>query len=633
MSTLRVNNLQIGQSGTAAQNFTLYQPTTPDGTLRLAVGNSGATTGDVLSVSSTGLSVTGTLSATGNVTLSGGTANGVLYLNGSKVATSGTALAFNGTNLTLGTAGALLQMARLTDGSVTGSVGSRTSGNFSLYNSGGSSTEITVAASDIRFDIGASEQMRLTSTGLGIGTSSPSNYSSAAYNLVIAGTGQRGMTISSTDSNQCSIFFANSTVGAAQYAGYLAYFHSNNSLAFATNSTERMRLDSSGNLGIGTSSPDVKLVVKAGNGNQLVLDNAGETYTQMGFKTGGTARGTIWASATDFSLYTYSTQPIIFWTNATERMRLDSSGNLGLGTSSPQNRLDLGGPSSGRGITWENYANVFSEYSSGALYLSSNYYGNIGSSGFKTSSTASFGAAGISVSGTSGSGNGGLIQFFVDPATSKTAGNAFTPTERARITSGGYFKASYNGSYIGSTNNYHELVGGAGGDWMLRARNTAGTAPYGIFIDYNSASPNGTASEFIYCQDSGPTLRMSVRSNGGIANYSANNVNLSDRREKTNFAPAGEYLSKICAIPVQTFNYIDQNLEEDPGLTLGVVAQDVQAVAPELVMESNWGTKDEPKMRLSIYQTDLQYALMKAIQEQQAIIETLTARVAALESK
>ena len=73
MSTLRVNNLQIGQSGTAAQNFTLYQPTTPDGTLRLAVGNSGATTGDVLSVSNTGLSVTGTLSATGNVSFDGGT--------------------------------------------------------------------------------------------------------------------------------------------------------------------------------------------------------------------------------------------------------------------------------------------------------------------------------------------------------------------------------------------------------------------------------------------------------------------------------------------------------------------------------------------------------------------------------
>ena len=136
-------------------------------------------------------------------------------------------------------------------------------------------------------------------------------------------------------------------------------------------------------------------------------------------------------------------------------------------------------------------------------------------------------------------------------------------------------------------------------------------------------------NDFLYCRDT-TAVRARIYSNGGLANYSANNANLSDRREKTNFAPATSYLDKICAIPVQTFNYIDQNLEEDAGLTLGVVAQDVQAVAPELVMESNWGTKEEPKMRLSIYQTDLQYALMKCIQEQQALIEQLQADVATL---
>jgi hypothetical protein len=157
-------------------------------------------------------------------------------------------------------------------------------------------------------------------------------------------------------------------------------------------------------------------------------------------------------------------------------------------------------------------------------------------------------------------------------------------------------------------------------------RNSNAT-PYGIVCNYSGAAPNNTGSQFIYLDDTGG-LRMEVRSNGGIANYSGNNSNLSDRREKTNFAPATSYLEKICAIPVQTFNYIDQNMEEDGGLTLGVVAQDVQAVAPELVKESNWAKQgDEPKMRLSIYQTDLQYALMKCIQEQQAIIESLKARL------
>jgi hypothetical protein len=51
------------------------------------------------------------------------------------------------------------------------------------------------------------------------------------------------------------------------------------------------------------------------------------------------------------------------------------------------------------------------------------------------------------------------------------------------------------------------------------------------------------------------------------------------------------------------------------------------------VSESNWGTEENPKMRLSIYQTDLQYALMKSIQELSAANEALTARIAALEAK
>ena len=56
MSTIKSNNCQLGQSVTATNNFTWYQPSTPDGTVRLGVGNSGATTSDVVSVSSAGLS-------------------------------------------------------------------------------------------------------------------------------------------------------------------------------------------------------------------------------------------------------------------------------------------------------------------------------------------------------------------------------------------------------------------------------------------------------------------------------------------------------------------------------------------------------------------------------------------------
>ncbi len=54
MSTLKTNNVQVGQSVTATNNFTLYQPSVPDGTVRLGVGNSGATTADVITANSSG---------------------------------------------------------------------------------------------------------------------------------------------------------------------------------------------------------------------------------------------------------------------------------------------------------------------------------------------------------------------------------------------------------------------------------------------------------------------------------------------------------------------------------------------------------------------------------------------------
>jgi hypothetical protein len=221
--------------------------------------------------------------------------------------------------------------------------------------------------------------------------------------------------------------------------------------------------------------------------------------------------------------------------------------------------------------------------------------------------------------GTSVTGNGMYL-----PA-ANTLGFSTNGTEQARIDSSGNL-------LVGTTSAFARLgVYGSNTDIQRIYSTLASSASYTFISMFSDgATPSAPTG----------TLRVNIVTNGGIQNYSANNVNLSDRREKTNFAPATSYLEKICAIPVQTFNYIDQNLEEDGGLTLGVVAQDVQAVAPELVTESNWASKDEePKMRLSIYQTDLQYALMKCIQEQQALITqqaaaltTLTERITALEN-
>jgi hypothetical protein len=290
-------------------------------------------------------------------------------------------------------------------------------------------------------------------------------------------------------------------------------------------------------------------------------------------------------------------------------MRIDSSGNVGIGASSPGARLDVQGVILGRGD------------SSNATFTSP------GQIAFKRSNNSPF----FSFHSNDGTRIGYIQMDSAGAANITLAVNqplyfATNDTERARITSGGDF-------LVGTTTTQGKVTieNPTNGTFTINSRNTqsSGNDAYGIVSTFPNFAPNNTSSFFYYGSDNS-AVRFEVRGNGGIANYSANDVNLSDRREKTNFAPAKNYLETICAIPVQTFNYIDQNLEEDDGLTLGVVAQDVQEVAPELVMESNWGTQDELKMRLSIYQTDLQYALMKCIQELKAELDTVKAELATL---
>jgi hypothetical protein len=228
--------------------------------------------------------------------------------------------------------------------------------------------------------------------------------------------------------------------------------------------------------------------------------------------------------------------------------------------------------------------------------------------------------------------------------------------ERARISSDGTFRVKGAGT-AGSTDAF-QVAGAApadaaridsSGNLLVGTTSALGTGkvgflqsasgqvltmqnsnavPYGIACAYTGAAPNNSSSQFLYCDDTGG-LRMEVRSNGGIANYTTNNSPLSDRRLKKDITPAGSYLEKICAIPVVNYFYKDQT---DDLVNLGVIAQDVLAVAPELCNEEGWGTKDEDGSNyLGIWETDIQYALMKCIQEQQALITQLTARITALE--
>ena len=436
-----------------------------------------------------------------------------------------------------------------------------------------------------------------TSQNVGVGTGSP------AAKLAITATGDgtfnSQVVISPVSgANPAKITF-NPTISSG-IAGL-----SDGSVAFYGNgaNTERMRIDSSGNVGIGTSSPGSKLYTQLSSatayssgvtGNGLTIYNSSATTNQyVGITlqgeptTGNGGFATIMGTTTGSGNMdlTFSTRGSA---TLAERMRIDSSGNVGIGTSSPFSNASYAGLTIGgskRGILTLNNA---SGSNIAQLFIDSGGNTNL-----------------LSASG--------VISLGVT-------------SEAMRIDSSGNLLVGATG---GSSANL--VTYGSAGDIQKIFSTQASSAGYTLISMFSGATTPSAPSG---------TIRVNITTNGGIANYSANNTNLSDEREKKDIELAEGYLNKICAIPVKTFNFIDQNMDDDAGKNLGVIAQDVLSVASELVKESNWGTKEEPKMRLSIYQTDLQYALMKSIQELKAINDTqaetinaLTARIVALEAK
>jgi len=93
----------------------------------------------------------------------------------------------------------------------------------------------------------------ISAGNLGIGTSSPSSYNANADNLVVAGSGNTGITIAAGTTDDTNIFFADGTSADAAYRGIIRYSHSGDSLKFYTAASERARIDSSGNVLVGTT--------------------------------------------------------------------------------------------------------------------------------------------------------------------------------------------------------------------------------------------------------------------------------------------------------------------------------------------------------------------------------------------
>jgi len=466
------------------------------------------------------------------------------------------------------------------------------------------------------------------------------------------------------------------------------------------NSTEVLRIDSAGNLGIGTTTTNSKLNIFASSTNTSVLgtyaniplllkntsstnnnwciigtqDAAGNFATFFGTQTTNQA-----SALSDFVI---GTNP---GSGATERMRIDSSGKVGIGTSSPALTLSLSGGTgtapatsgttqngtfrirtasngvidfgsiSATGAGWIQATDQTSLASNYDLLLNPNG-GNVGigtaTPVIKLDVTGVSGTNGdarglITVTDTSSfaTGVGGGITF---RAKYNTAGNYFDATNikgiKENATDGNFagamvFATSPNGGSptermrIDSSGNL--LVGSLHAqvwDEIISGYRTTSAVIGGFYSSSSSYTSSviraqtetaaGTGWYFFEGRASGGSFQYGIRGNG--------TVTTSDERRKKNIEPARSYLEDICKIPVVKYNW--KSDEDSVSKELGWIAQDVQKVFPNMVVTHHDGPNDDQEVLLLKKEVFLPM-LMKCIQEQQALITQLQADVAALKDK
>jgi hypothetical protein len=632
----------------------------------------------------TGTANIAALTASGAVTLNGGTANGVAYLNGSKVLTTGSALTFdggsfnvafaNGTNPRIG--------ARFNGSNARIGFGVANSNGYAYlgYNvndvvgSDGQTYDLSSqAVSQMRMDNGTfiwnradagtagagvswAEQMRLTATGLGIGKSSP------ATKLDVKGAATSGTTVdvalfaggvASTTGSGAKIYLSDGGTARSTYISGFSLDGSTNAhaLSFGVSAgfaapAEGMRLTSTG-LGIGTSSPTQKLTVST-SASDVASFVSGDTNADIYFKASGTTLGNTRLRATGGDL--------VFITGLNDRMRLDSSGNLGLGvtpsawgTGSSVRALQLT-----QGAVWGfGAANMYlgaNNFFNGTdrIYLSGNTAGEYRITGnIHAWMQAAVGTAGNAISFTQAMtlDASGKLQL----NTTSTAGGYFTLNTSAQPGLDIYrsdVDANYDGIRFRNTTNT-TTYGSLGWDSTgLRLDANAGTMYFstsnteraridssgnllvgttsnpttnrvniswdnatvgGMRFSPSSSSYNQSAIEFY---DNGSTRVGFIYTTGSATTYSTS----SDYRLKNTIAPMTGALARVAALKPCTYKW---NADGSDGE--GFIAHELAEVVPQCVTGQKDAVDAEGKPQYQGIDTSFLVAtLTAAIQELKA---------------
>ena len=232
-------------------------------------------------------------------------------------------------------------------------------------------------------------------------------------------------------------------------------------------------------------------------------------------------------------------------------------------------------------------------------------------------------------------------------------------TERVRITSGGYFKASNTGTYLNASGAYHELRGNAT-DIVVAVMNSSATTPNGIYTYFSGLTPNNTTQYFLRCEDT-TNIKAIICSNGDFQSRTSSYGGISDVKLKQDIVDATSQWDDIKGLRVVKYRFKDE-VAADPNYPshLGVIAQEAEIVSPGLVFESpDFKNVEVPvlddegnpvldedgnpqvtteRQATGTVTKGVKYSILymkavKALQEAIERIETLEAKVAALEGQ